>query len=324
MDPTIEQLRQLVVPLFAVTKSAEWHAIGTAFVVAALGRHALLVTAGHNLDYFRTLVLPPSRQHPTVPSLFKIRTPSKLELDGAELVALVSKRGQFDVAVFGSASQVTCLDVALISVSLPEDTVCDFERAFAIDTTPALPIGLPLTAIGYSGLGASSNQDWEKKVFTATANEGSLVARSGKVVSNVEAGGANRFTGIYMSTPFDSGMSGGPVVELRNEEPFVRGVITSDLSEDRSNQAAGSGARAFASSIWMVAGLRAFGVNLEHEDGTLEVAPFVRDLIAKKKIRDVGDAHKYVQVLEEVDGDDRRLRTLKWIGAGVAGSPDRG
>ncbi len=320
MDPTSEQLRQLVIPLFAITKGAVWHALGTAFVVSASGRHALLVTAGHNIEYFRTLVFGPRREHPSLPHFLWAIPPSKVELDGAEIVALVRKRGRTELATLNATSQVLGLDLALLSVSLPEESDCGFERAFALDSTPTMPIGLPLIACGYSGLTARSEQNWESSDFTAEANEGSLVMRKGKVLTNVQVGGTNRFTGIYVSASFDSGMSGGPLVELRNEEPFVRAVISSDLSIDRANHAAGSGVRAFASAIWMLAGLRAYGCKLEHKDQTQESNPFVRDLIAANKIRDVGAAHKYVQVIEEVDGSESRLRELRWIDPGVAQS----
>ena len=317
MDSSDEQLRQLIIPLFAVTNDATWHALGTAFVIAALGRHALLVTAAHNLDHFRSIVSPPPRHHPGMPSILVPPTPTKIVVDGPELIGIVKKRGKLETATLGAASMIPGIDVALLSLTLAEDTECSFERAFALDSTPVVPVGTPITAFGYPSLKVSSQQDWDKKVFMATVNEGSIVARRGEVLSNVEAGTENRFTGIYVSSPFDSGMSGGPVVELRNDEPFVRGVITSDLSEDPSNPSAGSGARAFASSIWLLAGLRAAGVNIAREDGSLLVEPLGRDLIAMGKVRDVGEAHKYVRVEEGMDGDAPTLRSLLWVGSGV-------
>jgi hypothetical protein len=70
----------------------------------------------------------------------------------------------------------------------------------------------------------------------------------------------------------------------------------------------------------MLAGLRAFGVNLEHKDGKFEANPFVRDLIAANKIRDIGAAHKYVQVIEDINDDRHRIQALNWIDSGVGQS----
>jgi hypothetical protein len=314
MDPTSEQLRQLVLPLFAVTKTAAWHAIGTTFVISAQGRQALLATAGHNVEFFRQLVLPQRRAHASTPGFLAPRSPARLELDGAELVVLVRTRGSFEIAVVGHASMIEGIDLAVLTVELPADSPCRFERAFALDTTPTMPIGQRLLAIGYSGLNATSEQDFDQQRFTARIDEGSLVARPGKVLANAQAGGSERFTGVYVSCPFDSGMSGGPVVELRNEEPFVRAVITSDLSENAANHASGSGARAFASSIWMLAGLRAYGVRMERRDGTFATDPLVRDLLAENRVRDVGSAHVYAQLTEHHDGGEPAVRDLTWRG----------
>jgi hypothetical protein len=321
MESTSEQIRELILPLFAITKSAEWHAVGTAFVIFAKGRQALLVTAGHNVAFIRQLVLPRRCVHASTPDFLVPRSPARIELDGAELVVLVRTRGSMDVAVVGQASTIEGIDLGVLTVELPADSPCRFDRAFALDTTPIIPIGQPLVAFGYTGLHATSDPDFDNLRFTACADEGILVGRHGKVLANVQAGGSERFTGVYVSCPFDSGMSGGPVVELRNDEPFVRAVITSDLSEDGANQASGSGARAFANSIWMLAGLRAHGADVELSDGTLASDPLVRDLIAENRVRDVGAAHLHVQLTEHRDGKYPSIRDLKWVGPAAHSPP---
>jgi hypothetical protein len=53
--------------------------------------------------------------------------------------------------------------------------------------------------------------------------------------------------GFLVDAPFDSGMSGGPVVD---KDCVVRGMVCADLSEDVFDGAAGSGGRAFASALW--------------------------------------------------------------------------
>lgn len=313
-DSFPEQLREVVLPLFAVTTDAQWHAIGTAFVVVAAGLNALLVTAGHNLEHFQRLALPPSRRHPSMPGIFASPEPSIIETK-AEIYAMLRKRGKIALATYGRAFRIEGIDIALISVSLHEDDDVKFDMSFSIDSSPFMPIGLPLTAFGFRKLEAESWQDWEKENFEARISEGELVVRTGKVLSNAEAGRGSRFTGTYVDIPFDSGMSGGPVVEYRGDEPFVRAVITSDLSSDPKDQAAGSGQRAFASSIWMLAGIPVSGINVERQDGNVETCQRVLDLIANGRIRDVGAAHRFVQV-ECLDGDVSRS-CPRWTSSAV-------
>jgi hypothetical protein len=96
-----------------------------------------------------------------------------------------------------------------------------------------------------------------------------------------------------------SGMSGGPVFNVRDGRVFVRAVARSDFSYSADNMAEGNGEQALASLIWPIAGFRIdFPVV---RDGVVAAVrnDLIADLIRDGAIDDVGAAHEHVLIEEE-------------------------
>src|SRR5207248_2873515 len=117
-----------------------------------------------------------------------------------------------------------------------------------IDPSPVLP-GTTVHATGYAGLPLTERHDWEGQIFRVRL-ERRLELRQGLVVER-HLGGLRQFKWpvFQVDTSLDSGMSGGPILELRGNEPIVRGVICGDLTLG-DNPGVGSGAQAFATELW--------------------------------------------------------------------------
>jgi len=100
---------------------------------------------------------------------------------------------------------------------------------------------------------------------------------------------------------FDSGMSGGPLIELFGSTPVVRAMVSADVSESPRTGVEASGAHAFASLLLPIAGLRVYGTSITFADGTQLDDPSVLDLIKNGVIKHYGDVLETLRI-EDVDG----------------------
>jgi hypothetical protein len=92
--------------------------------------------------------------------------------------------------------------------------------------------------------------------------------------------------------PFDSGMSGGPVMEISDAGPVIIGVISSDFSFDYSH--GGSGEHALASVIWP-----SMIIPLEKEKLAGIANPTLLDFEQMGLIADRSKAHSHVRWNEQ-------------------------
>nr|HEX4316245.1 trypsin-like peptidase domain-containing protein [Kofleriaceae bacterium] len=307
----IDQLANCVLPMFAITPSAEWHGVGTGFVIGRLDeRSAVVVTAAHNLQGLERLLHRRPRSHASTLSEFGAPpSPTWREL-GVDLVFLV--RGKTGAAVATVVRDALLLehDLAVVQVTLPANGETTFEMALPVDLNPQLTAATHVAAIGYAGLSATSTQDFDRKEFRATAVF-PLTSRDGRVlrlVAPAEGIHRGRF-GAMVDIPFDGGMSGGPVIELRGSTPVVRALVSADVSENSAIGAEGSGAYAFASLLLPIAGLRLHGTTTSFLDQTEIKDPSVLELIGKGVVKHSGD----VEPVRVVDADGKV--TVTWSAA---------
>jgi hypothetical protein len=227
-----------------------------------------------------------------------------------DLVFLV--RGKTGAAVATVVRDALLLehDLAVVQVTLPANGETTFEMALPVDLNPQLTAATHVAAIGYAGLSATSTQDFDRKEFRATAVF-PLTSRDGRVlrlVAPAEGIHRGRF-GAMVDIPFDGGMSGGPVIELRGSTPVVRALVSADVSENSAIGAEGSGAYAFASLLLPIAGLRLHGTTTSFLDQTEIKDPSVLELIGKGVVKHSGD----VEPVRVVDADGKV--TVTWSAA---------
>lgn len=159
-----------------------------------------------------------------------------------------------------------------------------------------------MMAVGYPGMLAESTADFEKREFLGQLRL-ELQCRFGSVVKKCPTGiGIHKWPGFLVSCPLDSGMSGGPLIDLSGAVPTARGIVGGDVSETAEDGTRGSGIQAFASMLWP-AMLTPTQIALEAEDGTLLVPENARliDLVRHGLIDDLGRSQEHVR-FEEKDG----------------------
>lgn len=294
LDPAItEQFGRCVVPLIAVTGEARWVAIGTAFVIASFdeGREALLLTAAHNLVAAATL--DPYIQRPRV-AVDDFARPPGYKLGSTKMHVLT---GRNSVATIGAtAAWHADTDIALIGARIADDDVDAFDMHMQLDTRP-IPDGTTLFAFGYRGMDASfaAPPDYERARFDVRMRY-SLVGCRGTVTKSVarnEVG--NHAPGVLHTCRVDSGMSGGPLVENRDNRFIVRAVASRSLSTEE-NTATGSSDHAFAETLVSALMIKAVRFGCESPSHGPLVEPFLLDLIEAGIVHDEGRAAEWVRL----------------------------
>lgn len=283
--------KQVVLPLFLVQRDGAWSPLGTAFVVAQVNaRLAFAVTATHNVLYAHRLSRRGVARHASAIAEF-MPEPPDLGLDGFHVNAILQSGGQGLVATMRMAWWWADIDVALIELTLSSeiDVNVGFASSLAVDISPAIAVETPVFAAGYGSMGAewTSPPDYEKEDFQVTVDM-RLEFRGGKVLGP-GASVLGKSAGFLVSCPFDSGMSGGPVIEMRGNKPVVRGLVSSDVSENAESGTTGSGLRAFASYLTHMGGYHLAGRRILHE-GEVLASPRVIDMIRIGAIEDHGEA----------------------------------
>lgn len=302
---SFDDLRHVVLPLFAVGRGPVWHEVGTAFVVGVLdAKHALLMTAAHNLLFVRDGI--DSRglaYHPTTPPEFRPPVETGRPLKDTRIHVLVpSHSGGFALGTMMTSWFREHNDVAMLLVELEEENAAAFEVRLVLDTRP-IEKGQKILAMGYPRMVAKT---WEDEHGLRARLDFRLRVHGGVVVETLQDGsGIHRNPGFLVSCPFDSGMSGGPIVDASAYPTTVRGIVGSDLSESPGDMSSGSGAYAFASMLW-AAMMIPTDVGVLAADGSVLVpgkALFL-DLSRHGVIDDRGEAHEHLHV-EESDGVTR-------------------
>lgn len=104
------------------------------------------------------------------------------------------------------------------------------------------------------------------------------------------------------NTPFDAGMSGGPIInKTYGNEVVTCGVICSDWSESPSTIIQGSGL-SLASMLWTAMGIRIRNASLDDVDG-----PRLLDLQRNGHIDDRGKASDHIRIIPGASDEDFRM-----------------
>jgi hypothetical protein len=131
--------------------------------------------------------------------------------------------------------------------------------------------------------------NWDAQTFGVRL-ERRLDAREGVVVDR-HPGGVRHFKWpvFKVNVSLDSGMSGGPILELRGGEPIVRGVISGDLAL-ADEVGVGSGAEPFASELWPILMMPAsVADSFVAENGQPLAVDTILDMIRENLIADRGN-----------------------------------
>lgn len=245
---------QTIVPiLFRELPDGKHVHIGTGFVIAAMGTHAVVITAGHVLLDVIHRTIPPSP-----PSLFP-------DENRQPLTAVAGKKHEhyvlFNTGTETFLGEVThawgcqTSDLAILCIDVPATTKAKVTLQLSINSMGP-EVGEKISAHGYFDIKDKSADlipPGLEALFTDLMNgdlpslaEGRMASLQGQVVERFPDGVALvRSACFRVDQPFNSGMSGGPIIQWINETPVVCGVI----SHDDSDNAYGTGKWAIASEL---------------------------------------------------------------------------
>jgi trypsin-like peptidase len=306
IDPIpFAQLQEVVLPLVAVTNDAKWHEVGTAFVIAALdSKRALLLTAAHNLKAVHQLDGPP-RHHPATPAVFLPRPQEWINLKTTHVYALLKSPSEMLVLEIASSWFNWGLDAALLLATIRPEQDATFAMHFPLDSRP-IAVGTPVMAVGYPGMKATSTPEYEKNDFRAQIKL-NLEYRRGTVVALRPHGDTiHKWPGFLLSCALDSGMSGGPVIDLSGDVPLVRGIVGGDLSETVGDATRGSGAQAFVSMLWpaMITKMRQTEITVvrPNQASLVLTDASLLEIVRAGIVDDRGRAHEHARFEELPEG----------------------
>ena len=251
-DPEHLAYKRLILPIVATCTDGHYEPIGSAFVILTAGKDAIALSAAHNFHYLaREVDGGHDRCDPTTPPEFRPRV-QDIKFRSAEArVIYPDMQGGMHLPYISRAYVDMPSDIAICILKIPNNFPVDlvFDHRLAINSAPPA-VGTPVAAIGYAGMKALSNRmEGAERRVTHTEN---LTRRIGLITDVfLERGPLNHAPCFQCNIPFDSGMSGGPIIDLSHDEQISAiGIISSDSSHDPLSPAIGSGLRAIASTLW--------------------------------------------------------------------------
>ena len=288
-------LQQVILPVLAGAPAGRLVHLGTAFVVVALGRQALLMTAAHVVREAIRLEERRAKHHPTVPPEFLGAKVTKETLRAVNLY--VSYRENDTTGHLASVAHTYIndpSDIALLVVEFGTDIPANvlFISRLALDSSPP-STGTPIIAAGYGDSKMELSTDLDSGLGTARFNH-KLDYRHGNIIELLGRKDPSfRFgPGFRVNTAISSGMSGGPVLNKNYGDQVVAcGINTSDISLSDSNEGSGSGVRATCQALWP-----AMAITVEHADidGVTRPARFL-ELVKRGFVSDLGNPVEHVK-----------------------------
>jgi hypothetical protein len=308
MEEIAIDLRRVVLPIVAI--NSDWHAepIGTAFVVSAAGKYALAFTAAHCLHYIARLDAPYARSHETtLPDFRPVLSDIDLN-DFKGRVLYPDATGNFHALYLAKAYSIQPSDLAICRLEVPPilETTVKFEKRLIIDSSPPKP-HTNVVAVGYAGMTIVDQEvlgDGEARGKISLK----LNRKPGRVVEVFETRGPRNepYPCFTSSIPFDSGMSGGPVLDLSDGRACAIGVISYDLSLDGSD--AGCGECAVSSILWPAMATKMKWEKFKDNDIT---APSLTDFERLGLVEDRGKAHQHIKFMPS-DIDSSSIPPMYW------------
>jgi hypothetical protein len=302
-------LRKVVLPILATSAGRQIELIGTGFVVGAYGRSALMMSAVHNFDAIRRMDRPRERSHPSSP--FAVDE-IDFTLSRTQIWACYDDgSGAMHFPAVQKAWWMRPLDIAVCALVMPDmvPNGVKFKDRLAVCSTPAVS-GTHIETIGYPiGQGRSSLEivSAGEADFPYRAHGSMhLELRKGTVLEAFPQVGQGRkeWPCFRVSTPIDSGMSGGPVVAVIDGVPCACGVSVWDRSISVEDNSRGSGEEALAAMLWpamltpIEAALRGNQANAE----------CLLDFVRLGLVDDRGKPSEHLQTVRNDDG----TATILW------------
>jgi hypothetical protein len=273
-------LQGVILPVFAAPLDGRLIHLGSCFVICALGRQSLLLSAAHvfrealNVDGVRDL------HHPSTPSDFLVVRSNNRTLRSTRLLLLY--RDGIGSGHFAQVLDVYIndpVDICVCSAYFPDFVPAHvgFSSKLAIDTKP-IELGTPIICAGYGDTKLAFDIDVSKGISTAVFDL-RLEYRHGAVTEVFSHGDVARRYGpsFQVDVPISSGMSGGPVInKVYGDRVVACGINMSDFSLEENSHGSGSGLRALAQMLWPCMGITVQNAEIDGNVGPVRVLELAR------------------------------------------------
>jgi len=246
---------KVVVPVLFRHAPGEYEQAGTGFIIAAIGRHALVVTAGHVLEAIchRT-------RRPVARTLFNDGSEENRPVIADtrhEIVVVVQSENSTFYAEALKSWGSKAHDIALLCVEIPDGAGEMFKKQFAVN--PDGPkVGDEIYVFGYfEGKDTSSEliPPGFECIFKHLISElpaqfrAKISSQKGYVIKLYPEGtGLVRSRCFVVDVPFNSGMSGGVLFQVVEGQLVACGLMSNDEGES-SADLTGTGRHAVAVNL---------------------------------------------------------------------------
>jgi hypothetical protein len=294
-EPVKLQLQKVILPIIATANDGGFHPIGTGFIICAIGREAIMLSAAHNFTEITRIDRPYDWSHPTTPNEFRLPRQDNVVLRWTRMQALYrDSEGKGHFALIRNVYINNPCDVAVCTLQFEDQVppIVHFDSKIAIDTAPTKK-GRSIIAAGYSEMQVlHHNVDYDANTAVTVYHQ-KLEWRHGQITSVYPSCGPRNqpWPCFQCDTPFDSGMSGGPIIDKTHGDLIVAcGVVCSDSTSEASRMQAGSGRDAIASMLWPSMGIAIKEAMLGGVVGEVKLL----DLQQRNFVDDKGNASEHI------------------------------
>lgn len=285
-------MQTLVLPIVTIDTDGTAVCCGTGFVIVALGRKALMVTATHVFADVKRVERKRARHRESTPDFFR---PVEFRTELVRVRPLVyfahPNRGAFP-ALIEATLEMPNADLCLCSIRFRDHVPDDikFITRFGLDTTP-MSVGERVVAFGYAQMTNVTRCIVDGMIEHSF--DAIWCSQTGDVTNVFPEQGPppRKYPSFQINVRIPHGTSGGPVISQGADgHPYVRGVVSS--GSDWSDEA-------LASMLWPI---MTMPTSLPQTDGTLECGQTLLDLQREGTIIDRGNASKHIRCTRGENG----------------------
>jgi hypothetical protein len=295
-----EDLKQVLLPICALEVNGKFNVLGTAAVVGALGRQAILITARHTFDYIHRLDQPYQSYSNLLFQVEKDRVQLKQTHMHSFLRQDKNAYGVLIEKMWGATPSDVAIALATLQAHVPADV--SFRKRLGIDASPVTK-GEFVHLAGFSGM-THKQEILEGGAFGDRGMiklDHSLFTCSIQDVYHAKGPMGEPDPCFKIDTPINSGMSGAPILKgVKEGKPAICGIAGKDGSYRIGEEAIGSGENALA---WQLRTALGITVDVDDQNGGTYKTPFL-ELIKSGVVDDFGDSVNRASI--EIDSAGKR------------------
>jgi hypothetical protein len=293
-DPSVAQYRQVVFPIIVIHPAGQVDPIGTCFVISCIGKHAVVMTAKHNIEEIIRLDGYKSASASSTPKEFRFFENKDKEAKNIQMYIAYSPRvgTMIPCEILQACFPEEGHDIAVAIIRIPDVNNEVFSHRFEFDSLGP-NIGDAVQAIGYGDMRPVNRVTDANGLVISESLDIPLTSANATVLARHGHNGHHfvKWPCVELGCSIKPGMSGGPIISAQaNGSVVVRGVVTSGTTF--SDEGVGS----------LIYPIMPMTINMQFPTMDSE-SPKLMDLARKKIIVDVARSYHFLD-------DDGSWRTF--------------